>query len=227
MLSFNFFVVLVICFLSQYSRYTKASLYPTKPISSTTYTAGQPAEVTWIEDGRKPFLNTTIGFKIDLYAGNKTYIATLSKDADPRSLFTTVYIPMSVPANFHHFNLRFITTQPPQIIYTADFNILANPYVAPPSPTSRNAVSSSKPVSIITVTSTVISRISGSQSGVLPSSTSKSSKGVPRMVRALKGRRLRTAHGYSERSFYFDLEMIKFRLVFMVWPAIVGFSMAF
>lgn len=102
------------------------SLYPTKPIADTTYTAGQPAEVTWIDDGQKPLLNESIGFRIDLYAGNKvvtskstatlknvilyrpsrfllwmqTYIATLSKDADPRSLYTTVYIPLYVPVNF-------------------------------------------------------------------------------------------------------------------------------
>ncbi|PPQ92739.1 hypothetical protein CVT25_015360 [Psilocybe cyanescens] len=201
-----------------------ASLYPTKPVASTTYTAGQPAEVTWIEDGRKPLMNTTIGFKIDLYAGNKTYIATLSKDADPRSLYTTVYIPLSVPENFRHFTLRFLITQPPQIIYTADFNIIPNPYAPLPSSSSRNNASSSQAPSVTTVTSTIISRITGSQS-VLSSTTTKASKGVPRMIWALggHGRRPGPPGGGSK----LDVEMIKFRLVFMVWPALVGLSMAF
>lgn len=55
------------------------SLYPTKPVADTMYTAGQPAEVTWIDDGQKPLVNETIGFKIDLYAGNKVFMVPKSQ----------------------------------------------------------------------------------------------------------------------------------------------------
>jgi len=47
-----------------------ASLYPTKPVASTIYIAGQAAEVSWTEDWRTPLLNATAGVRIDLYAGN-------------------------------------------------------------------------------------------------------------------------------------------------------------
>jgi hypothetical protein len=47
-----------------------ASLYPTKPVASTIYIAGQAAEVSWTEDGKTPLLNATAGVRIDLYAGN-------------------------------------------------------------------------------------------------------------------------------------------------------------
>lgn len=47
-----------------------ASLYPTKPVASTIYIAGQAADVSWTEDGKTPLLNATAGVRIDLYAGN-------------------------------------------------------------------------------------------------------------------------------------------------------------
>jgi hypothetical protein len=47
-----------------------ASLYPTKPVASTIYIAGQAAEVSWTEDLKTPLLNATAGLRIDLYAGN-------------------------------------------------------------------------------------------------------------------------------------------------------------
>ena len=47
-----------------------ASLYPTKPVASTIYIAGQAAEVSWVEDWKTPLLNATAGVRIDLYAGN-------------------------------------------------------------------------------------------------------------------------------------------------------------
>ena len=48
----------------------EASLHPTKPITNTTYIAGQAALVTWVEDGAKPTLASLGRMKIDLYAGN-------------------------------------------------------------------------------------------------------------------------------------------------------------
>jgi hypothetical protein len=48
----------------------QAALFPTKPISNTTYIAGQAALVTWIEDGTAPLLASLGKMKIDLYAGS-------------------------------------------------------------------------------------------------------------------------------------------------------------
>ena len=57
---------------------TEASLYPTKPISNTTYIAGQAALVTWAEDGVKPLLASLGRMKIDLYAGHNVSSAKLN-----------------------------------------------------------------------------------------------------------------------------------------------------
>ena len=53
----------------------EASLYPTKPITNTTYIAGQAALVTWVEDGIKPLLASLGRMRIDLYAGNNVSLA--------------------------------------------------------------------------------------------------------------------------------------------------------
>lgn len=66
-------LVFVLCVLATFwcfSRPAAASVYPTKPTQTTIYQAGAPAEVLWIEDNRRPFLNLTGLMQIDLYEGN-------------------------------------------------------------------------------------------------------------------------------------------------------------
>ncbi|KAF8958423.1 hypothetical protein BDZ97DRAFT_2078618 [Flammula alnicola] len=189
-----------------------ASLYPTKPIASTVFTAGMPAEVRWMEDGKRPLLNATGDVEIDLYAGNNTYLAKIGKGINPLSLSTTVFIPPKViPANYHLYTLHFITTEPPQTIYTADFSIIPDSF-------SASSSSVSPPSSVTTVTSTAFSRVIGMQTPQ-PSSTQKANAGLG-MSWGFGGR---TDRGGS---FGMDVEKMKFRLVFIVWPALVGLSMA-
>ena len=47
------------------------SLYATKPISTTVFTAGRPAQLSWIDDGHAPLLRDMGMVQIDLYAGNE------------------------------------------------------------------------------------------------------------------------------------------------------------
>ncbi|KDR79422.1 hypothetical protein GALMADRAFT_243495, partial [Galerina marginata CBS 339.88] len=44
-------VVLIPLVIFSLLRTVDASLYPTKPVASTVYTAGTPAQVVWMEDG--------------------------------------------------------------------------------------------------------------------------------------------------------------------------------
>ena len=59
----------ILLFLLMKTILTEASLYPTKPISNTTYIAGQAALVTWVEDGVEPHISSLGRMTIDLYAG--------------------------------------------------------------------------------------------------------------------------------------------------------------
>lgn len=67
-------VLLVLATLSCFFLPAAASLYPTKPISTTIYQAGLPAQVLWIEDGDYPHLNRTGEVRIDLYEGNSVRV---------------------------------------------------------------------------------------------------------------------------------------------------------
>jgi len=111
-------------------------------------------------------------------------------------------------------NLRFVIPQPPTIIYTADFNIMPN-YISKPPASEAQANLSAPRQAIVTVTSTITSRISGSQQAVEPSSTTSISAGT---FWALGNRR----HQIGS----VDIEKLKFRLLFVVWPSLVGLSLA-
>ncbi|KAF8154418.1 hypothetical protein B0H34DRAFT_619932, partial [Crassisporium funariophilum] len=186
-----------------------ALLYPTKPVSDTIYTAGQAAYVKWIEDGRRPLLKDMGKMRMDLYARNSTYLATLVKDLDPRSLSTTVYIPLVIPTNLHLYTLRFVSPKPPYVIYTADFSIIPNPLSLQavfPTPSSRTTLPSTPSTS-----STFLSRISTlSADAAAPSSTTDGGK----------------TNSAGLGRWRWDAERMKFRLVFIVWPALVGLSLA-
>jgi hypothetical protein len=100
-----------------HARSALGSLYPTKPISTTVFLAGQAAQLKWVEDGHAPVLSELGHMKIQLFAGNivsartpariifislnQTYIATIAHNVNPLSLSTTVYIPTTIPPNFH------------------------------------------------------------------------------------------------------------------------------
>ncbi|KIM38552.1 hypothetical protein M413DRAFT_243385 [Hebeloma cylindrosporum] len=194
-----------------------ASLYPTKPVASTIYIAGQAAEVSWMDDGKVPLLNATAGIRIDLYAGNNTFLATCAKDVNAMDLSRTIFIPSFIPANFHVYTLRFIATYPPQIIYTADFTIIPSPLAPESSPKRRPSASSSSVPA--TVTKTILSRIAGTFSFPSPTAPATQQHGSAGLGKtgALRGK------GPSAG---WDIERIKFRIVFIVWPALVGLSMA-
>lgn len=53
-----------------HARSALGSLYPTKPISTTVFLAGQPAQLKWVEDGHAPVLSELGHMKIQLFAGN-------------------------------------------------------------------------------------------------------------------------------------------------------------
>ena len=62
------------------SIFTNASLYPTKPVASTTYRAGRVSEIQWKEDGKTPKLgeycnpNTEKGIVVELVWGDEVRV---------------------------------------------------------------------------------------------------------------------------------------------------------
>ncbi len=109
--------------------------------------------------------------------------------------------------------LHFVTTDPRQTIYTADFGIIANAF-------SRSSSAIYSPSSTaVTVTDTVTSRIISTETPQ-PTASQKGSAGLG-LSWALGGRS--TTPGGQ---FAIDADKMKFRMAFIVWPALVGLSMA-
>ncbi|KAF8800064.1 hypothetical protein BYT27DRAFT_7149036 [Phlegmacium glaucopus] len=227
----------ILWFLFIKSTPAEASLYPTKPIANTTYIAGQAAKVTWVEDGTRPLLSRVGKMKIDLFAANNTFLAALAKDIDPLALSTTIFIPSSmIPAHYHRFNLRFKAASPansssvPSLVYTADFSITPNPLsvqsVFPlPTSTSGNTMRTSN-----SSTSSFSESTSVHPSVMMPTPASRLAPSptagtVGKGKSGAVGRGLNVMQG-SIHIHGWNSEEMKFRLVFIIWPALIGLSMA-
>lgn len=76
----SFYSLSVLATLWLHAWTVAGSLYPIKPVSSTIYEAGLPAEVRWMEDGKSPLLNLTGNMKIDLYAGRNVSVFPMARD---------------------------------------------------------------------------------------------------------------------------------------------------
>lgn len=127
------------------------------------------------------------------------------------------YLCVSFPLNLQHDStLRFIATYPPLVIYTADFTIIPSPLSPAPSPTRRSSLSSSTIPA--TVTRTVLSRIPATFSFPTPTAPTTQKQGNAGSGKS-GGLRGKGPTGW-------DIEKMKFRIVFIVWPALVGLSMA-
>ena len=108
--------------------------------------------------------------------------------------------------------LHFVTTEPRQTIYTADFGIIPNAF-------SRSSSAIYSPSSTaVTVTDTVTSRIISTETPQ-PTASQKGSAGLG-LSWALGG------HSTPGGQFAIDADKMKFRMTFIVWPALVGLSMA-
>lgn len=84
LLIFSFILTVVEIFMLPTTRYwilfsslaglvlsVSASLYPTNPISRTVWSAGRSENISWIDDGKYPYLNDMGVLNIELYvAGN-------------------------------------------------------------------------------------------------------------------------------------------------------------
>lgn len=132
--------------------------------------------------------------------------------------------------------IRFVFKSPPSIVYTADFIILSSgsclssesvpsghimsDYAAMSSSFGITSMSGTQ-----TTSSSAISRISGTNN-ISPSTTVVADAlGQGDAGMGLKGSSSK-AKGAAATNGRIDVEKLKFRMVFIIWPALVGISMA-
>ena len=236
-----------------------------------------PAGGLFIE---KP-LSCTETYSYDYYYP-QTYVATLTRRVPATAGSTTCFIPADVPSNalslyvpsliYTHSthllslsNLRFITTSPPSIVYTADFSILGgtgdpvyplsaeedddptadndtgdtqdpnttpdstpndpqdptDPTITDPNspdykdpntqPNSTDSSTSGPPPAVSTIIAPPLGKGDVGSPAPTPTPTTTNS-GTPRLP-----------YNAAVRS---DLESLGFRTAIVLWPAVIGISMA-
>ncbi|KAG0702625.1 hypothetical protein DFH29DRAFT_490849 [Suillus ampliporus] len=207
-----------------------ASLYPIQPVQNTVYYAGESAVTRWIDDGTFPLLSDMGGISIQLYCDSDTYIATLATNVSPGAKYCQLEIPRMGVRDSSNFTLRYITGTPYNTtIYSADFSIVV-PGDSLPSGSSKGSGSSSGSTSgdlFFQATSYGPLPSSAESGGSSSPSPSPTSIVIPPLRPGDVGN-INQPSGNSRNSAggRIDIEKLKFRLVFILWPALLGVTMA-
>ncbi|KAG2346463.1 hypothetical protein BDR05DRAFT_855055, partial [Suillus weaverae] len=200
-----------------------ASLYPIHPVQNTVYYAGQNALTRWIDDGTYPLLSNMGGITIQLYCDSDTYLATLATNVSPGAKSCQLTIPRSLvhDASNLYVTLRYITHAPYEmIVYSADFTIVVQ---GDSLPTNASAVASS--------TSTSENLFFQATNTPLPSAGTSTPSPTSVVIPPLRPGDVGnidqpSGNSRSGAAGRIDIEKLKFRVVFILWPALLGVTMA-
>ncbi|KAI0777580.1 hypothetical protein BD413DRAFT_517992 [Trametes elegans] len=205
-----------------------AAIYGTNPVADTVLSAGRVATIQWVNDHRKPSIKDMGPIKIDLFVG-QTFVATLADEVNPTDMSTDVWISPAWRHNASDYNIRFICHDPPSTVYSADFTITDMASLFPLDGPTIDAHNESSPV---------VTYMTPRLTLVLPDATVVSMlKPTPVMARATATapplsiaeddpRTITQAGAALGKRSTLDMERLKFRLVSIFWPALVGISMA-
>ncbi|EGO01315.1 hypothetical protein SERLA73DRAFT_87877 [Serpula lacrymans var. lacrymans S7.3] len=112
-----------------------ANVYVTQPVESTIFAAGQPATLSWQDNGSSPSLHDFGLSKISIYAGNakeQTFMQAISTSTDVEKTTSIVFTPdPTIGPNADEYFIRFEslnlkdTTQPqyPALAFSAKFSL--------------------------------------------------------------------------------------------------------
>jgi len=88
-----------------------ATIFTTSPVGSTTFPAGQPATITWEDDGKPPTLQEFGAAKISIYVGNarqQTPIQLITGSVDVGTTNTFQFTPeASIGPNSGEYFIRY------------------------------------------------------------------------------------------------------------------------
>jgi len=88
-----------------------ATIFTTSPVGSTTFPAGQPATITWEDDGKPPTLQEFGAAKISIYVGNakqQTPLQLLTGSVDVGTTTTFQFTPeASIGPNSGEYFIRY------------------------------------------------------------------------------------------------------------------------
>ncbi|KAH8809663.1 hypothetical protein DL96DRAFT_1628758 [Flagelloscypha sp. PMI_526] len=221
----------LILLVSGFLNLVLGSLYPTSPVSDTVFYAGQPANISWMNDRHNPPLKDLGNVRIELWAG-KNNISVLGEDIDPQAFSYFPTMPnLTYLGEQRIYGIHFVPhNKQYETIYTARFSIQE------PPPSMKSTSNSSKDHAYLTVVLPSTTYVSTLDRQTAPSASSTL------VVDAIHTQSLKDSpsfqsssnDGGGQKPFHvnaavgprFDVEKMKFRLVFMMWPVFFGVSMA-
>ncbi|KAI0087241.1 hypothetical protein BDY19DRAFT_956916 [Irpex rosettiformis] len=219
------------------------NIYGTSPIANTVWTAGRSETVEWIDDKTSPRLSRLGPVDVELYSSDDNLVATLAQGIDAEDKSFSAWISPSWGYDGSDYYIMFSCKKPPVTIFTASFTIVGMAYMSssgdnttawspdsdgfdPDSlgPNSPNTTATSTH-SVSAVHSTGLSVSASATSSAQPSST------LPPISPQDEEDYLRNHRGPGAVSnggttLNIDYERLKFQLVFIIWPAIIGITMA-
>ncbi|KAJ4474245.1 hypothetical protein J3R30DRAFT_649903 [Lentinula aciculospora] len=218
-------------------RLVAARLYPTRPVSGTLYHCGKCDPITWIDDGKNPSMQNLGLLTVDLYCKNQ-YVFTIEQaDPDAGMLMFCPPSPRDFqwPQDCDVYTLLFNgdNHSENQTVYSHDFSVSGTSrtridvknHTTDETPTLRTALGVSGQTLTISPTASIslpTPTAPASTSNDRPQNHDPSATTV--YADPLPGSNL--PHRNSASSKGIDMEKLKFRFVFIVWPALIGISMA-
>ncbi|KAJ7182855.1 hypothetical protein C8R43DRAFT_15148 [Mycena crocata] len=200
----------------------RASLFPTNPIANTTVTAGTEVQVTWIDTSRHPRLPEMGSLlNIDLCCKDGTNPVTLARKVSPMSRTHMVLIPENLTCSGLYVMI-FSSAYPPMKIWTADFNIappLITDSTLPYTPQLDDANATHPQLTIVLPSATIVSDLAPTPKFAAATTV----EAGPLPPGGGGGGGLNRVHSPNRARKGDDA---RFRLVFIVWPAVIGISMA-
>ncbi|KZT70569.1 hypothetical protein DAEQUDRAFT_810471 [Daedalea quercina L-15889] len=218
-----------------------ASLYPTRPIANTVFSAGRMSTITWINDDTQPSVSQMGPVRIDLFSGDDNYVATLAQNIEPSRRSKSVWISPTLGPNASDYHLRFICEDPPVTVYTARFALVAmddtpayhragklEPRSTSTAYLTLGSSATSSPASFATIPMSLNSTTVSTSPSRMPSSTVRSSYAIPTSTSNPYRQQTQNSAGSSGswKRGTVDMERLKFRLVFILWPFLIGMTLA-
>ncbi|KAJ7621398.1 hypothetical protein FB45DRAFT_140547 [Roridomyces roridus] len=206
-----------------------ASLFPTYPVASTKCTAGQPIRVKWIDTRDKPHLREMGSLSIYLCTADGEPTTRLAERVSPMRREHTVYIPGNITTGV--YSISFNSTYPPKTFWTHNFAIeqpvtdSTMPYAPAAEPeagVTSNGNGNGPLLTIVLPTTTIVSQL-GPTSELPPPATTITADDASPAAGGEAGQGLNresSPNGGRKR------RASRVRLVFVVWPALVGLSLA-